>query len=143
MAGILKGIMRQTKIGTFLLGHENVDLFVIPESSCGAFYFAPDKTSKARIKIGLNTPEWQIVVSLLLHETMEFLILRAQHGYRSIDAMCDNTQDRLFVFTHTQFDKLCDRQALFVTAALPELSKIWKQVNEKRERQIRNHRRNA
>jgi len=125
--------MKQIKVGTFPLGHENVELYAIPSADGGCFYFQPADNSLPRIKIGLDYDRWDQVVSVLLHETMEFLMARLLNRYEQTGVYGDHAS-YLFMFTHCQFSDLCQRQAKFVAAALPEVAAHWNKLKAKKKK---------
>lgn len=122
--------MKQIRIGTFQLGHRNVELFAVPEDFGGEFYFAPDRKSIPRIKVGLDAKHWDECVTWLLHETIEFSMcdkdLRFAHSGKSNY----DTGDFCFHFDHSQFGRICSDVAIFMTAALPELSTAYRKYRK-------------
>ena len=118
-------------IGTFPLGIESFDLFGIANNGSGYLNLNPDGGSKPFIEVGLISDTWDFTVSILLHETLEFLMMRAFVAYRNMGEIYSSMEDRLFVFSHRQLDNICDRQALFIASALPELATAWKKNQKK------------
>lgn len=116
----------QVMIGTFRLGHENVRLYGMTDNNGGEFDLAPDDGGLAFIKVGMSSNDWNHTVSILLHETMEFLLLRAFVAYAPVQGWSQSLGKRLFVFSHQQLDDLCEKQAGFIASALPELATAWK-----------------
>lgn len=125
--------MKQIKVGTFPIGHENVELYAAPDLDGGCFYFRPDDNSPPRIKIGLDYDRWDELVSVLLHETMEFLMARLLYRYEQTGVKGDHAS-YLFTFNHCQFSDLCQRQAKFISAALPELATHWNKLKAKKKK---------
>jgi len=119
-------------IGTFPLGRETVDLFGVTSLAGGQLVLNPD-SGRAFIEVGLINEEWDFTVSILLHETMEFLMMRSFVAYRNIGQLYASPSSRLFVLSHEQLDDICDKQAVFVVAALPKLAAAWKK-NQKKKR---------
>ena len=118
--------MKQIKIGTFPLGHENVDLFGMANTNGGYLDLNPDGGRRPFIEVGLTNELWDLTISILLHETLEFLMMRAFVAYRNIGEIWSSTEGRLFVLSHRQLDNICDRQAMFLAQALPKLAIAWK-----------------
>lgn len=121
-----------TKLGTFLLGYENVDLFISFEGGGGHLELSPDSNEKAFIKIGLAVESWDVILSLLLHETMEFLLLRAFSGFQPINSTYIDTSKRVFIMSHSLMDEICDRQAIFISEVLPRLADAYKKHCKKK-----------
>ena len=123
-----KAHMKQIKIGTFPLGHENIDLYGLPGEKGGRSYLTPDDKSLARIKIGLQHRWWRDCLDTLLHETFEFLLLRMNHAFDLAGEVANEAGTRVFMFNHPEFSEICARQAMFVMPALPELAKVWSKI---------------
>ena len=123
--------MKQKKIGTFAMGHENVDLYALPDERGGFCHLRPDYASLGRIHVGLGGAKWHECAEILLHESLEFLMLRMSFAHGTLGEMADDVGQRVFMFTHTQFSEMCARQATFVATALPELEKAWKKANKR------------
>jgi hypothetical protein len=119
-------------IGTYRIGFENVDLFGQITDNGGFFDLCPDK-NKAHMKVGLTDENWDATVSIILHESMEFILLRANCAHAPINDTCASLSNRLFVLTHSQLDEACDRQAGFISDALPALETAWKKYHKKKE----------
>jgi len=124
-------VSNKIKIGTFRLGLENVDLFGLSNTNGGYLELKPDDGHRSFIEVGLASKEWDFTVSILLHETLEFLMMRAFVAYASIGRIWASSSSRLFVLSHEQLDNICDRQAVFVTLALPKLATAWKKNQKK------------
>ncbi len=117
--------MKQIRVGTFLLGNENVDLYALPDETGGEFYFCPDAISTPRIKVGLNQKEWEQCVNVLLHESFEFAMARHRARFVRCGKYNDDHADYLFVFDHPEFASACSDVASFITPALPLLAAIY------------------
>lgn len=122
---------KQVLIGTYHLGEEGIRLYGMTDNNGGESYFSPDDSGKPVIKVGLSDNDWDYTVSILLHETLEFALLRSSTGYKPIQDTRSSTLNRLFVLSHQQLDEACERQAVFIASALPELATAWKK-NQKR-----------
>jgi hypothetical protein len=112
-------------VGTYVLGHEQVELYALPDDAGGEFYFLPEPGRLGRIKVGIDYPEWDSVVAILLHETLEYLILRMERAYVSVGCISRGTDDRSFILNHPEFSELCSRAAMLITPALPDLGAIY------------------
>lgn len=117
-------------IGTFPLGHLNVELYGLPDESNGYFFCRPDDRSPPRIKVGMDTNTWEECVSILLHETFEMLMASVRCRYETSGVRGDHAS-YTFIFTHTQFCDLCESQARFITPALPKLAIAWDKLRKK------------
>ena len=125
-------------VGTFPLGHENTILYGNLDSSGGYFNLMPKSNGQPQVFVGFRNDKWPEIVSVLLHETMEVLMLRAGVAYHPIGCLSESCQDRVFTFSHVQFDEMCEKQAFFLAQALPQLHKYWKEQQRKWKKNKRN-----
>lgn len=121
--------MKQVYIGTWLLGWRNVDLYG-REGDGAEFYFAPDKKSNARIKVGLDHTIDQSLHDLF-HEVGEFLMTDRNHAHTLIGGVSNDTGNRLFVFRHDEWAEIAAHQADFIDGCLEPLKKAWRAFNRK------------
>ena len=129
--------MKQKIVGIYYLGYEQVQL-VLREGSGAEFYFCPEKGSIPRIKIGADQREWWHIVDTVLHEAFEFAMERRQCRYHATEDTSRDHSAYLFVLTHTQFSDNCSKVAEFISAAVPDLSKAWRQWNkDKKDKKIK------
>lgn len=120
----------QPFIGTFPLGHENVELYAMTDQRGGCFHTRPDAKSPARIKVGIAMNHWDHCVSVLLHEAFEMAMTRARSRYEQ-DGYVGDSASYLFSFDHSKFCQVCEDVAQFITPALPELAKAWRNNRKK------------
>lgn len=124
-----KKVTDQILVGTFQLGYEFVDLIAQTKEKGGCFCFCPDdNASRARINVGVDYENWGSVVTVLIHEVLEFLFLRAERAYRSTGKMINDTGDRLFILNHPEFAECCGRLAHFLVDVLPALHKVYRKL---------------
>lgn len=123
-------VIQQTHVGVFQLGSENIDLYVMPNSTDGCFYLNPDDLNLPRIKIGIDHREWVRVVEIALHESMEFLLTRHLHRWELTNALGDHSS-YLFNFDHCALTDICQRQSDFISAALPRLAEHFRKRPKK------------
>lgn len=116
--------MKQTIIGHFQFGYENVQL-VLRDGTGGEFYTNPEPDKCPRIKIGADYSRWDDVVNVLLHECFELAIDRRHGRYRATNDQSYDLSNFVFMFNHHEFSDICAKVAEFVTPALPKLSKEW------------------
>lgn len=116
--------MKQVIVGVYNFGTGNVQL-VLREGDGGEFYFAPDKISPPRIKVGADQPNWNLVVATLLHEILEMQMTLQGFRFSPAPDFANDNSSYLFVMNHPQFSEVCARSAMFVASALPDLSKAW------------------
>lgn len=124
--------MKQIVIGIYALGHENVQLVALPDDTGGEFYFCPDETSLGRIKVGIANSNWENVVAILLHETLEYAMDRHRVRYRVTENLSSDHASYLFVLNHCDFTEIVARVSSFVTPALPRLAVAWEKRHKKR-----------
>lgn len=117
--------MRQRIVGSYLLGDEYVEL-VLREDTGGEFYLTPEDGHIARIKIGAGYLAWPDVVRTLLHEAMELALARIKVRFYPEDDHGGDTHNYLFILSHGDYSDACGRVAVFLVAALPDLSAAWK-----------------
>jgi hypothetical protein len=117
--------MKQRIVGTYSLGAEYCEL-VLREDRGGEFYFQPEDGHIPRIKIGADYASWAEVVSVLLHETLEFCLARIKARFSPADDWGKDVHAYVFLLAHPDFSDICGRAAGFVVAALPDLSTAWK-----------------
>lgn len=118
----------QKLLGTWPLGHSNVDVYVLPKEAGGWFSSVPDKTSKPHIGIGIDYPqhEWWRVVSVLMHEAQE-MVMANQLNLRFVrdNELARNSADYFFHMDHQQFAEVVARSADFIAAIMPPLAKVF------------------
>ncbi|MCM2276404.1 MAG: hypothetical protein NDI75_16620, partial [Candidatus Didemnitutus sp.] len=86
-----------------MLGTEYVNL-VARDGDGGELYTAAQGGHPARIKIGLDD-DWDDVAGTLLHEAMEFVMIRMELGYRPRTDWAGDNGATTFLMTHTQFSE--------------------------------------
>lgn len=122
----------QILVGTFGLGHENVDLYLCSNDGGGSFYFQPDDKARARIKIDIMDCTWSDCVAYLVHEAMEFLMTREQHRFVPTGKTTRDMATYLFVFTHSDFTEHASRLASFLVDTMPVVAKHYNARNPKK-----------
>jgi hypothetical protein len=116
----------QIFVGTYTLGHEEVDLYALPNEGGGYFYFIPEEGKRARIKVGMRLKRWPQVVEVLMHEAVEFSLTREGHRFEASKKFNSDAAWYTFMFTHDQFGHVMACAADFITPALPALAKVYK-----------------
>jgi hypothetical protein len=119
-------------IGTYRLACLNVELYGDPTESGGHVRFLPDKKNPPRIIIGLYPEIWHEVVCVFLHESFEFCAALQDHTYIPPSRSIQDTGDYLFSFDHKEFSRLCEYQAPFVAAALPDLASAYNKLKHRK-----------
>jgi len=117
--------MEQVYFGVYSLNNINVDVYLLPNESGGEFYFSPDKVSLPRIKIGLNFKDWDDVVAVAIHESMEFLLTQKGFRFRQSGRFTNDHADFTFIYNHADFTELCARQAFFLVSLIPKLANAF------------------
>jgi Mlc titration factor MtfA (ptsG expression regulator) len=119
--------LKTIEIGNFNIGIHKVSLFVSGgqdrvryKSDCDGWL--------PIIKIGINRPEWEHVVTALMYEAVELALDNL--GCRFIKPYAANS-DRLFVFDNKIFFEAMVNAGEFVAAALPLVEEIWKNEQAK------------
>jgi len=122
--------MKQSLLGVYPLGYENIDVFLMPHSTGGEFYLCPSAIDRARIKIGLDYHTWSEVVAVTLHEALEFALTRKDLRFSQTSKLMQDSGDYLFVMTHPQFHQACCHVAEFLASALPDLAKAYSKAKK-------------
>lgn len=117
--------MRQKIIGTWYSGHEQIEL-VLREGTGGEFFCCPEKKHVPRIKIGGDYENWWEVVNCLLHEVVEFNLMRLSCRYEPLDHISKDLGAITFHMSHGQFSEAIARSAEYVVEAVPKLAIEWK-----------------
>ncbi len=123
--------MKQILIGVFPLYALNVNLYAWPESKGGRLSTRPSASGVPAIHVGFNYPQWEDVVSILLHESFEFCATLMELQFSPASQQIFDSSAQLFVFNHAQFTRVCEFQAQFVTRCLPALAAAYKKHHKK------------
>jgi hypothetical protein len=116
------------RLGTYPLGHENVELWVEPpdaDGSCGGWFCLQGDNGHpagAHIQIAADS-KWDNTIHLLLHETREFLCCRLGLRFRSTSSYNGNSAACMYVYDHQQGAEMDQAQATFLSYALPPLGR--------------------
>lgn len=123
-----RGIVKQKIVGIYYAGFEQFEL-VLREGDGAEFYAVPEhgENKIPRIKIGADQGKWDDVIAVLLHEVQELIIFRLRGRYSPSDGISIDHAAYLFILTHPEFSELCKRTAEFISDALPDLAKAWKE----------------
>ena|SRR4030042_2065231 len=117
--------MKQKVVGVYFCGFDQCQL-VLREGTGGEFFNCPEKGSISRIKIGADQNEWRDIVDCLLHEVEEFILDKLVLRYEPFNCMGKDHGSYIFVLRHDQFSDVMAKTADYITAALPDLEKVWK-----------------
>lgn len=117
--------MKPQVIGNYEFGYEYVQL-LLRDGEGAEFYRLSEDITIPTIFIGADG-SWLDIVTRLLHEALEFSLERAGCRFYPTNDLARNTAAYTFSFNHQQFADCCAKVAEFVTAALPDLQKAWKQ----------------
>jgi hypothetical protein len=125
--------MNYIYVGKFTLGLNFVELYANPETMGGSVDFLPerDKTDLTKIYVGLND-EWPEVLSSLLHEAYEAVLIDQGLRYRPKPSYSSESSNYIFIMTHNQFDEANTRVAFFLKDALPKLEQIYEKEQRKK-----------
>jgi len=116
--------VKQTIIGAYELGMHEVQL-VLREGTGGEFYFKPERGHIARIKVGADAG-WNHCVSALLHEAFEMSMTVSHCRFAPAPDYGQDQACYQFIMTHSQFSDITARTAIFMSTALPDLSRAFK-----------------
>lgn len=120
------------KIGTYPIGHINVDLLAWPNRVGGEFYFAPTPSDLPRIRIGLDDANWDECLSTLLHEVLEFALTQRHLRFQHSGDLNNDQADYRFFFDHSQFGDVCSDAAQFLLRAFPDVADAYNKKHKKK-----------
>lgn len=120
--------LRQKTVGIYCIGSEQVQI-VLREGTGGDFYTVPERGGVPRIKIGADYGNWGSVLSALIHEATEFMMVRARCRFDPADDLGRDHSAYVFVMNHPQFSDTCARVADLLANCLPDVSREWKKWN--------------
>jgi hypothetical protein len=106
-------------------GSHNVDVYVVPNEGGGSYYCAPDEKSLPRIEVGIDyrKDEWWRCVTVLMHETFEYVIARQLNcRFMPCGEYASNMAEYRFVMDHQQFSEAVARVSNFTVIVLPILA---------------------
>lgn len=123
--------IKQKIIGTYYIGRDCVEV-VLREGDGGEFYFIPELGHIPRIKIGAGYDEWREIVSVLLHEAMEFVMSKLKHRYSKTEVFPPReSSDCVFILSHSDFSDVCARVADLISCCIGDLKTEWENWKEK------------
>lgn len=110
------------RLGVFRIGYMNVEVILDWDQTGGSFYTAPDASGPPRIRIGMDYQNWQAVVTVALHEAMEFALVLLDLRYEKSGSLADNAAAYWFNFDHQEFAEALAITSSFLTPCLPQLA---------------------
>lgn len=114
----------RVKVGQYMLGYRNVDLYANPDSCCGSFTLSPNIGPSA-MEVGTDLDHFWEVLNILLHEAMEMALCEVSARYRPNPCFADSASDTYrFMFDHNQFTEASYRAAYFIAKSQYSLAKI-------------------
>ncbi len=117
--------MKQKFVGTYELGHENIDIY-LREGTGGEFYTTPEEGRLPRIKIGYDYKQFYGVLNVLIHEALELSLDRLRCRCEpSADLSLDHAQ-YIFIVNHVLFSEACMQLAMLIRQCEHDLFKAWK-----------------
>jgi hypothetical protein len=114
-------------VGTFDLGLRVVRLVATADGNSGSFDM---RKAMPEIRVGIGQ-SWPHVVSVLLHEAVEFVAVELGCRYKPEPDYANGQDGLVFMMDHTQFSEAIARAGWFAAKALPELATIYR--NRKKE----------
>lgn len=121
----------EIKVGTYDLGHENVDVYAVLNDQGGSYHCNPNEGGPARVRIGIRYNHWWETVNVATHEAFEFILDRMELKFRASGDTSRDSAAVLFVFTHSQFSEASARVAYFLTKLLPDLAMLYNKWKKK------------
>lgn len=132
--------MKKKLIGIYPLGSNMCKLFARSDWLDEGHTIAPDKNPGgggdcnpyAEMTVGIDSNNWQSVLSTLFHEAFEFSAAIAHHSYEYVGGYHFSTQDRLLVMNHQEFEEITEQTGYFIALAIGPLRKAWKAHHRKK-----------
>jgi hypothetical protein len=123
---------RDIHVGTYELGYEKVDLWLMPSETGGCFEALPANQPRTIIKVGGDYQQWHRVVEVLIHEAVEFAMCRQHVRFKRDGDLTSEAASFHFILDHTDFSEAIACAAEFITASEYPLNKAWKANRQKR-----------
>lgn len=116
--------MKDKLIGTYVLGGENIRLYLIDGASC--FYnLQPDDKGCGRIRIGYDNT-WHRLIGNLTHEAIECSMRRLDCAYFHQNDKSDDNGNRFFAMDHRQMSEVAAWTGQFIAECYNDLRKAYK-----------------
>jgi len=117
-------------LGTYPLGHENVELWIEDEDDdgCGGGWFQLQGPNGGRPHIHILIPKkdnWPHILQVLLHESREFLSARMGLRFVESSTYLGNPAAYVFHYDHQQMAEMDMRQATFISYAFEPLKAVF------------------
>jgi len=113
------------KLGDYFLAGFNVVVFIESNRGGGDFSTGSNTLGRPQITIGMNQSDWWGVVQVALHESLEFSMALKDLLFRATNRYTNDSADRLFVFTHSDFTQCVAEAAEFFCAIEDDLKAQW------------------
>lgn len=123
--------MGRTKVGQYDLGTRRVNLFIDTDDQGGHFLTKDSPHGMAEITVGLKNNRWGMIVSILLHEALEFQFMETGSRYiPNPDYACAN-DGYAFFMDHNGFSQAVTRTGEFLADVLTDLIKAVRAARKK------------
>jgi hypothetical protein len=119
--------MNRKLIGTYILGWENIRLYIRKEPGCG-YWMSPDDKGTGYIEVGYQN-NFGAFLGSLTHEVVKFSLRRMECSYWFANDASDDNGARLFVMDHRQMSEVTARVGKFIAECYDTLHKAWKTFN--------------
>lgn len=113
----------RVKVGQYMLGYRNVDLWADPGCIGGHFKLAPME-GVAEVEVGTKYDHWSEVLNVLFHECMEFALCEVGARFKLEPSFMSGHDGYRFIFTHDQFTEATSRASYFICKSQTALAKI-------------------
>jgi hypothetical protein len=117
--------IRKRLVGTYDIGDGMCDIF-LREGTGADFYFYYGNDKKPVILLGADYSNWNEIVSLLVHESLEFTAARTKQRYQKSDCAELDHGSYIFIMSHGAFTDCCARVGCLLADALPDICTAWK-----------------
>jgi hypothetical protein len=102
-------------LGTYPLGYQWVELYLIPDGYGGYFDSPTVKGGLQKLGVGIADPDYGHVLSVMIHEVFESVSCDLMVRYKKSGAFCDTSSDTYhFHMNHNEFSEICSRVGHFI-----------------------------
>jgi len=123
-------------VGCYPLGRFQVDVYLSMGESGGCYYDSPEDGRLPRICVGGMYENWGTVISVFLHEALEFCLdQRLKRFVATQELRADSYEDVVFFLHHTDLSAAMYDVGKLVAVALPDLAAMWNEKKPKKEKE--------
>lgn len=122
------------KIAECFVGETYTKVYAVVGKGNAGNFVSPGKGKNCAVmNIGIDRT-WSNTLATMLHEIEEMLFATMQLSFELVHAWSYKESDRLFVFTHSQFDEVMERVGNSVGYIEPYLFTAWEKYGGGKEK---------